>query len=67
MLNAELATEDRLCLDEYYQVRSLLLRDNGWLATTRADDMPHYRSTQVEEIGTHELLISEVSKFESVY
>ena len=60
MLNAELSSEDRACLDEYHHIRGVLLRDFGWSASTREEDLPQYRSVQIEEVGTHELLIAEV-------
>ena len=63
MLNAELSAEDRGCLDEFLQARSLLLRhsDSASFSSARDEELPHYRSTQIEDIGTHELLIAEVS------
>jgi hypothetical protein len=59
MLNAELTGEDRTCLDDFHRIRSRLLKDFGWNTSIREEDLPQYRSQQVEEIGTHELLISE--------
>jgi hypothetical protein len=60
MLNAELSGEDKTCLDDFHHIRSKLFRDFGWSSSAREEDLPQYRSVQVEEIGTHELLISEV-------
>lgn len=57
MLNAELSVEDRICLDEFVSLRANLLREIG---SNVEEDLPFYKSTQHDEVGTHELLIAEV-------
>eukprot|EP00981_Chlorochromonas_danica_P005830 scaffold1193_cov159-Ochromonas_danica.AAC.8 len=56
MLNAELSPEDSTCLDDFSYLRTKMARDLGH----RDDDrLPPYRSVQAEDVGTHELLITE--------
>jgi hypothetical protein len=69
ILNPEINAEDRACLEEFNHMRSTLQKE---LASNNRDaifkdigiveaELPSYHTHQVEELGTHELLIAEVS------
>ncbi len=54
----EITPEDKVCLDEFANLRAKWIYDIK--LPVHEDDIPHYQSHQIEELDTHELLISEV-------
>lgn len=58
ILNMEITPEDKMCLDEFSSLRSKWMYDIQ--LAVNEDDIPHYQTHQIEELDTHELLISEV-------
>jgi hypothetical protein len=62
IINPEINSEDRACLEEFNQIRNIMHKE----LTNNSDgdgDFPSYHRIQIEDLGTHELLIAEVEKF----
>lgn len=55
LLNSELSPEDVVCLDDFVFLRAKLASPLG----QKEEDLIGYRSTNMEDVGTHELLIAE--------
>ncbi len=62
MLNADLSPEDRNCLDDFANLRKALVRETSSSGSLSQDeDLPFYQNKEPEDVGTHELLMAEVS------
>src|SRR5688572_1645084 len=56
----EIGPEDKACLDEFSNLRAQWIHEIK--LPVQEEDVPHYQAHNIEELDTHELLISEVRK-----
>ena len=56
----DMSDEDRDCLEKFREIRRNIVKDLSAELPDGGAHQPDYESTRGEEVGTHEMLISEV-------